>query len=251
MLGNFFKNYGKVKAEQVGDSLVNLAATLDAEGVSEAAVKQKQEEHDEYVRQLVDAQRDFSREKKEFDDIEALYNKKLAAAERAQADLTTNPANSDAATALEELLNSVEKMAPRLDKERREYEDAEHLMIELQQASNEIATELKGLRETINSTNAAIKEAELDAERARKEREKAEKIAGLRKASGKFDVAMSALQKKAEEKQKEADVHRIAAEQLRKPIENVSSAASKYLNESDPETTETLQERLARLKAKA
>ena len=251
-LANFFKNYGKAKSEAFGEGLVNLAASLDANGVSEAAIKQKQDEHNETVRQLVEAQVSFKKEKREFDEIEALFNKKVAAAERAEADLATNPDNTEAAAALAELLDSVEKIAPKLEKEKTEYQSAERWMTELQQASDEIAKELLGLREQINDVKQQIKEADQAAQNAKNEKAKAEKLAGLRNASNKFDVAMSALQKQATAKENSAAADRIAAEQLRKPVETISSAASKYMDEVTPTfSAETLQEKLARLKAAA
>lgn len=251
-LGNFFKNYSKAKGEQLGEGMVNLAASLDASGVSEAAIKQKQDEHNELVKQLVVAQTDFKREKKEFDDIFELYNKKLAAAERAEADLGINPDNKEAATALAELLESVEKIAPKLAKEKAEFESAQRWMTELQQASNDIAKELLGLREQINEVKQQSKEADLEIERTRKAKQQAEKLAGLRNATNKFDVAMTALQKQADAKKQEAEENRIAAEQLRQPVVTESSAATKYMDEVTPAfAAETMQEKLARLKANA
>ena len=69
-IGNFLKNYGKAKTEQVSEGIVNLAAALDAAGVSEAAIKQKQDEHNESVKLLVEAQTSFKKEKKEFDELD-------------------------------------------------------------------------------------------------------------------------------------------------------------------------------------
>lgn len=249
---NFIKNYGLVKGDQASEGLVNLAAALDAEGVSEAAIAQKQDEHAALVQKLVEAQFDFKKEKADFDRVSEEYNKKIAAAERAQADLTANPANADAATAVAELVAAIEKVAPRLDKEKAEYEQAERWMKELQEASDEVATELLGLRQQINETKAAIKEAELDADKALKNKQKAEQLAGLRKSGNKFDVALNALKAQAQAKQSEADANRIMAEQLRVPVTQVSSAASKYLEDTKVEvSTESLQDKLARLKAKA
>lgn len=251
-IGNFLKNFGIVKAEQACEGTVNVLAWLDAEGVSEAAVKQKQDEHSELVKQLVDAQADFKREKREFDDILSVYNKKLAAAERAQADLEKDPTNTEAATALSELLESVEKIAPKLDKEKREFEAAEKWLTELQKAANDVAQELLGLREQLNETKNAIKQADIQLEQAQKQQKRAETIAGLRTNSNKFDVALNALQKQADSKQKEIEAARITTEQLTRPVETTSSAASKYLDETaEAPVTESLQDRLARLKAKA
>lgn len=248
-LTNFFKNYSKAKTEQLGEGLVNFAAAIDANGVSEAAVKQKQDEHNSLVAALVESQRDFKREKAEFDDIFSLYNKKVAAAERAQADLDTNPNNSEAAAALSELLDGIEKIAPRLEKERTDFIRAEQYMKEMQEAANSVAQELLGLRDQINDAKQASKEADLDLARALKQKSQAERLAGLRTASNKFDVALNALQKQASVKQDEAEAARIAAEQLRKPTETTSSAAAAYLNAvSEPVVTESLQDKLARLK---
>ena len=247
-IANFLKNYGKTKAEDLSEGIVTLAATIDASGVSEAAIKQKQDEHNELVRQLVDAKADFEREKKEYDAEQAVYNKKMAAAERAQADLEADPNNADAAAALTELLDSIEKHAPKLDKEKREYDQASAWLADIQAAADEVAKELLGLREQIDNAKLATKQAELDLAQATKQKQQAETLAGLRRSSNKFDVAMNALQKQATEKQKEADAARIAAEQLRKPVETVSTAASKYLEGASEVSTETLQERLARLK---
>lgn len=241
-LTNFFKNYSLAKSEQFGEGLVNLAASMDAAGVSEAAVKQKQEEHAETVKQLVEAQSSFKKEKKEFDDLNELYIKKMAAATRA-ADA------NDEKVALE-LLESVEKLAPKLAKEKADYESAERWLTEVQQASDDIAKELLSLREQINEVNQMTKEAQLDAARAKKAQAQAEKLAGLRKASNKFDVAMAALKNQAEKADAEAQQAKIIAEQLRKPAETVSTEAAKYF-EVEPTTTETLAEKMARLKAVA
>ncbi|MGZ8924479.1 MAG: hypothetical protein ACXW2E_01215 [Nitrososphaeraceae archaeon] len=248
---NFFKNFAKVKKDQIGSGLVELAANLDPNAVSEAAIKQKMDEHNEYVRQLVDAKQEFAREKREFDEIQLLYNKKLAAAERAQLALDKNPADTEAAQALNELVEGIEKMLVQLEKEKREFENAEKFLVEMQSAADGVAKELLNLREQVTATKQSIKQAEIDSEQARKERERAETIAGLRSNVNKYDTALSALQKQADAKSKEAEVHRIAAEQLRKPVTPVSTAAARFMDEVDnqPSSTETLQERLNRLKA--
>jgi chromosome segregation ATPase len=247
---NFLKNFSLVQGEKAGEGLVNLATFIDANGVSETAIKQKQDEHSEMVKQLVGAQADFKREKAEFDAVNLEYNKKMAGAERAQAALEANPDDNEAAEALNELLNAVEKLAPKLDKEKAEYEAAQHWMNELQQASDEVAKELLGLREQINEVKTANKQAELDLDRAKKQQAQAEQLAGLRKSSNKFGTAMTALQNQATAKQAEAAAARITAQQLTvKPV-TVSSAASKYLDDAPVVSTESLQDRLARLKTK-
>jgi DNA repair exonuclease SbcCD ATPase subunit len=247
---NFFKHFVGVKAGQADEALVNFAANIDPEAVSEVAVKQMEEKHAEYVKQLAAAQTDFKREKQDYLDIKVVYDKKMNGAERAQADLDKDPNNTEAAAALSELLDSIEKMMPKLEKEEREYKDAERLMHELDTASNEVAQELLQLREILNQSKADLKTAQVDAERQKQNLEKAKVLAGLKTSGDKFDAAKNALQKRVEQTQQAANESRIAAEQLRKPVVTVSAAASKYLDDAPAASTETLQERMARLKAK-
>ena len=248
MSANFFRHLLGVKAEQADEALVNFAADIDPEAVSEVAVRQMEQRHAEYVKQLAAAQVDFAREKREFEEVKAVYDKKMNGAERAQADLALDPTNTEAAAALDELLDSVEKMTPKLEKEEREYKEAERLMTELSVASNEVAQELLQLRELLNQTKADLKSAQLDAERQKNNLEKARVLAGLKKSGDKFDAAKNALQKRVAQTQQEANESRIAAEQLRTPVATVSAAASKYLDDAPVATTETPQQRLARLR---
>ena len=248
---NFLKHLVGVKAGQADEALVNFAVNIDPEAVSEVAVKQMEEKHAEYVKQLAASQVDYKREKQEYLDIKAVYDKKMNGAERAQADLDKDPTNTEASAALTELLDSIEKMMPKLEKEEREYKEAEHLMNELNTASNEVAQELLQLRELLNQTKADLKSAQIDAERQKNNLDKAKVLAGLKTSGDKFDAAKNALQKRVERTQQEANESRIAAEQLRTPVVTVSAAANKYLNDDAPASTETLQERMARLKAKA
>ena len=245
---NFLKNYGKVQAEAASEGIVNFAATIDADGVSEAAIKQKQDEHNEIVKQLVDAQSDFKVEEAEYQAELNLYNKRMAAAEKAQADLDQDPTNTSAATALSELLDALEKQTPKLEKEKREADQAREYWNQLNEASNEIAEELKQLRSLVTEQKQAIKEAELQSERNRKQLERAEVLAGLRKSGNKFDVAMTALKNQAETKQKEAERLRIKTEQLTVKPDTQSSDVDKYMNDNTSIPVETLQDRLARLK---
>ena len=248
MSANFFRHFLGVKAEQADEALVNFTADIDPEAVSEVAVRQMEQRHAEYVKQLAAAQVDFTREKREYDDVKVVYDKKMNGAERAQADLVLDPTNTEASAALAELLDSVEKTLPKLEKEEREYKEAEKLMTELGVASNEVAQELLQLRALLNQTKADLKSAQLDAERQKNNLEKAKVLAGLKKSGDKFDAAKNALQKRVEKTQQEANESRIAAEQLRTPVVTVSAAASKYLDDAPVTSTETLQQRLARLK---
>lgn len=245
---NFLKNYAKTSAQRASDASVSLLAVIDPEGLTETAIKQSQDEHAEAVKQLTVAQADFKREKQEFEEVQKLFNQKLAGAERAQVALTLDPTNTVASDAVIELLADVEKLAPKLEKERADYERAERFVVELQQYSNEIAGKLIQLRDQLNEVNAQAAEAALDLARNEKRKKQAETLAGLRTSSNKFDVALGALKKQADEKQAEAATAATIADQLTIPVKTISSAAASFLEDDTSAVTESVTDRLARLK---
>jgi DNA repair exonuclease SbcCD ATPase subunit len=247
---NFLKNFGKVKAEQAEDSLINLAVSLDRDGVAEAAIKQKQDEHEQRIIMLQEANSSYLKEQKEYEQELDLYTRYMNQAEHIQTLLEDPTAtNKDELTSdLTKLLDAIEKRAPILEKEKTEAEEAKQWMLEMQEAADEISKELLSLRETVTQAKADIQRAEVDKERQRKKAEQAEIIAGLRKSGNKFDTAINALKNKAEAEKKEAEVFKLKTESLKKPVtEDVSSILNKY-DIPKSTSTESLTDRLARLK---
>jgi chromosome segregation ATPase len=249
---NFFKNYGKVSAERAEDGFINLAVTLDRDGVAETAIKQKQDEHEERIRILAEAKTSFKKEQGEYDAELAIYERFMNEAEsiskllEAPGDRNVDELNKD----LTYILDKIEQHAPKLAKEKQEAEEAKVWLNEVQVAVDEISQELLKLRETVTQAKQNITKAEIDAERAAKKAKQAEIIAGLSKSGNKFDVAINALNNQAAKINQEAEVSRLKAESLTRPkVDDGSSILGKYTQEKTA-PTETLQERLARLKGK-
>jgi hypothetical protein len=250
MITNFLKNLGLVKARDFGDSVVNLAASIDPDAVSETAILQKQDEQTALAEALADARSDLARELREFNEVEDTYKKRISAAELAKADLDKDPTNEAAKKGLESLLTDIEKIMPRLLKERSEYEQAVNLVGEYEQALSEVSAELVSLRSTINELKAAGKEADLEMQRAEKREKKAKELAGLRTKANKFDIARSALQKNVEEKQKQAAVSNTIAQQLTTHnIPALPADATAYLERvQSSSSTLTLEERFNKVR---
>ncbi len=249
-LFNFFKHYSAAKAESMEESAINLAAELDKDGVAQAAIRQKMEQHEQQVALVAEARKEFEKEKKEWLDEQARHEQLMGAAERAQAALTENPNDKEAEQALAELLDAIEQHLPTLNREKQESDDAEgHLKI-MEEAMQEMATELKDLHRTVEDAKRELKAAEVEEERSRKQRERAEVAAKLKKSGNKFDTALNALKNAAEQKRVEADKNRMIADNLAVKKPETSSAASRFMNEasSGAKSSETLQERLAGLK---
>jgi len=270
---NFFKHFLIVKSESIESSLIDLAATVDKEGVAETAIRQKISEHNERIKMYNDAVRDYEKEQAEADAEQETYNRFMTEAEtiqqllenleKAKADISTDPNNQAAAAIiasvneseltvdLGKLLDAVEKRAPILEKEQEEAKEAKAWMDELKIAVDEISADLMNLRKTVDDAKRDIEKAELETERNRKRAEQAEIVAGLRKNGNKFDVAINALKNKAEEQCIEAANYKVKAESLKKPVDATDTIIGKYTSSNtSPASTESLSERMARLKNK-
>src|SRR5574343_131160 len=137
MLGNFLKNFGKVKANDLGNSIVELAANVDADAVAQTALLQKLEQHEQIIKQLVEVRKEFEKEKQEYLDIQAVYNKTYNAAMKEQTALESNPDDKEAEQALNELLTRLEELQPKVDKEKLEADESEAYLKEVEYARSE------------------------------------------------------------------------------------------------------------------
>jgi hypothetical protein len=247
---NFFKNFAKVKGEQLEEGMVNLAVALDKEGAAEAAIKQKQDEHSKRIEMLQEANASYRKEHDEYIAEKNFYDRLMNEAEAVQTLITEGQGDQAQLNAdLEKLVAKIEQRAPILEKEKQEAEEAEQWMKEMQEAVEEISKELVNLRDVVNQAKQDIQRAELDKERQRKKAEQAEVLVGLRKAGNKYDVALNALQNKAKQEQAEAEKFKIKADSLKKEkSEDVSEILGKYSNASVSTSTESLSDRLAKLK---
>lgn len=247
---NFFKNVLKVQGEKVEEGMINLAVALDRDGAGEAAIKQKQDEHAQRITMLQEANASYRKEKEEADREQGLYDRYMNEAE-AISKLLENPGDRDVNVLnadLAKILDKVEQRAPILAKEIQEATEAEVWMKEMQSAVDEISAELLGLRESIDKSKATLQQAELAADRERKKAEQAEVLAGLRKSGNKFDTALNAINNAAQKKQAEVEELKLKTQSLsKKPTDDVADILGKYSNVA-PTSTESLTERLARLK---
>jgi chromosome segregation ATPase len=253
---NFFKNFAKVKADQVEEGLVNLAVALDSDAACETAIRQKMDEHDQRIVMLQEANSEYLREQREYEREVELYNRYINEAESIQ-QLLTAPVlderynREELERDLNEILNQIEKRVPIMEKEKREADQAKEWMAELQQAVDEIGKELTNLRETVNQAKRDIQQAEVEKERNRKKAEQVEILAGLKKSGNKFDTAINALKSQAEKEKAEAEKYQIKADSLKVAKgDKTSDIIGKYSTTTPPVANENMADRLARLRTK-
>ena len=143
-------------------------------------------------------------------------------------------------------------MKPDVDREAQEAEEAKQMMNELTVFVEESAATLKDARARLDHAKSEMRRAELDKERAEKHARTAEVLAGIKQGSGTFNIALDAMQKKADQSRIKADAANTRSSLLTptKPEQddaNIAAALAKASGKTAPEST-SISERLAALK---
>ncbi len=250
-IGNLFKKH----AENAVTSVQQFLVTLDPETATEAQIAEFSDQLTKASEELARARAEYKKEQRESDEIQALYNKRLEAAAilEQQVAATEDPGQKGSLSAsLEKIISMLEQMKPDVDREKAEADDAKAMMDELTKFVEESAAALRDARSKLERAKADMRRAELEKERAQKRAQTAEVLAGIKKGSGTFNVALDAMQKKADESRVKADAANtrsglLTPTNVEKDDKNIAAALAQASGKPDPATT-SLSDRLAALK---
>jgi len=250
-IGNLFKKH----AENAVASVQQFLVTLDPETATEAQIAEFSDQLRKASEELASARAEYQREQKEADEIAALYNKRLQAAtiiEHQIADAGDPAQQQSLSASLEKLVAMLEQMKPDVDREQQEAEDAKQMMTELTSFVEESAATLKDARVRLDHAQSEMRRAELEKERAEKRARTAEVLAGIKQGSGTFNVALDAMQKKAEQSKIKADAANTRSSLLtptkpEKDDANIAAALAEASGKPDTKNA-SISERLAALK---
>ncbi|MCE5333596.1 MAG: hypothetical protein LLG06_03305 [Desulfobacteraceae bacterium] len=231
--------------------------TLDPETATEAQIAEFSDQLRKASEELARARAGYQKEQKEANEIQMLYNKRLQAATilEAQAAEAADPGQKASIQAsLEKMINMLESMAPDVEREKRDAEDAKQLMDELTGFVEESARALKEARSRLDHAKSEMRRAELEQQRAEKRAKTAEVLAGIKKSGGTFNVALDAMQKKADESRVKADAATTRSSLLtptnvEQDDTHIAAALAKASGQPEP-GTQSISERLAALKKK-
>lgn len=250
-LGNLFKKH----AENAVTSVQQFLVTLDPETATEAQIAEFSDQLKKASEELANARAEYQKDEKAAEEIEALYQKRLQAASILEQQVAgaSDPAQKDSLSAsLEKLVTMLEQMKPDVEHERQDADDAKQMMDELSVFVEESAGALKEARSRLDHAKSEMKRAEIEQERAEKRAKTSEVLAGIKKGSGTFNVALDAMQKKAEESRIKADAAMTRSRLLtptntEKDDANIAAALAKASGETVPAGA-TVSDRLAALK---
>ncbi len=252
MLG-FLKQYLVKKTDDVQSGFIRLIVEFDPESASEAEIGELDEILTKLTSQMVSAKAAWDKEQQEAVAIKNAYSLRVGAAERLQAQMDAAPAEQKAQieASLGKLVAELEKMVPEVEREEAEAKEAKEYYDELNTAVKTASERLKTARSRLTEAKRRMDMAKVRVERAAEQEERAKSLAGIRQQADKIGTAFDAMSSKAEELERQAQVHQEKAKLLTPQKSEEDPLIAQALKEAAGAAPEqSLSDRLAALKNK-
>lgn len=245
-MGYFF-DVGKKLFHDVRNGMKEVVAQWDPEFATEVEIEQMEKEFDKINAEVTRAKGEMEREVTEYRDKRYYYDKILASAKLLQDQGNTAKAMIQ--------MDKAEAMVPELEKEKTEADEATEYYTSLQKELSEFAKKIAVSKQTIEAKRRQAEMAKLKARNEDRKAENAKVLAGLKERTS----GMSTLVQIYDKQREEAEQH---ADSAKRKAEIFTSVAPKTHEEEDPEiaaamaaaekkpsaSTESIEERMARLK---
>ena len=197
---SFIRNLIGVKTDQAVQGAVEALVRWDPQAATEAELRTMEQHLDELGRQVAEARQAFERERREAEAITRLSEQRMAAAEQLQQQMQaeTDPARKgELERSLGTLVGMLEQMAPDLDREKQDAEDAGSFLQMLEDTYAQAGQKLKSARDALNRAQRDMGRAAQQREVAERRAEAARQAAGLSGATSGLSVALKAMQDNA------------------------------------------------------
>lgn len=197
---SFFRNLVGVKTDQAVNSAIQSIVAFDPKSATEAELRTMEQNLDQIGRQVAEARQTFDKEKREADAIQTLSQQRMAAAEQLQDRMSseTDPARkSELERSLATLVGMLEQMAPDVDREKQDADDARNFLDSLQDTYSQAGQKLKSARDELSRAERDMGRAAQQRDMAERRAEGARQAAGLSKATSGLSIALKAMQDNA------------------------------------------------------
>ncbi len=251
----FVKNMFGVKMDQAVEAGIEALVRWDPKSASEAELRTMEQHLDELGREVALARQSFDREQKEADAIQTLSDQRMAAAEQLHRQIAAeaDPARKGSLEqSLSTLVTMLEQMAPEIQREKQDADDAKEFLDMLQSTYAEAGGKLKSARSELERAQRDMGRAAQQREQAERQSEAARRAAGLASTTSGLTVALKAMQDSAAKDLASADAAMSKAKLLRptKPEQDDPNiAAAMAAAAGKPAAPQNLDDRLAALRA--
>ncbi|CAK0760802.1 PspA/IM30 family protein [uncultured Gammaproteobacteria bacterium] len=214
---SFLKSFVGVKGEQLGRDIVSAIVEMDPESATQAQLDQMEKDLDAAGLVIQKIRTDYEREVREADAANKRYAQMMSAAELLQAKLE-NPAVADKAgveASMGKLIEQLERFKPEMEQENQDVVEVKALLDDAQDAYRAKAEALAQAKQKLDRAKHDMHRATMEKDRAEEKARRAAEVAGLRSGGGnKLNVAVEAMQRKADEARAQAGAAKLKATTL-------------------------------------
>ncbi|WP_374449633.1 hypothetical protein [Stella sp.] len=252
----FIRNLLGVKADQAVQAGVEALVRWDPKAATEAELRTMEGHLDQLGLEVAKARQAYDREKREAVAIQDLSRQRMAAAEllEKQAAAETDPARkAQLEKSLGTLVAMLEEMAPEVEREGRDADDAQSFLETLERSYADAGAKLKQARGELERAQRDMSRAEQQRAAAERQAEAARRAAGLASATSGLSVALKAMKDSAERDLASAEAANAKSRLLQpttpeKEDGNIAAALAQAQGKATP--AQSLTERLAALRAR-
>lgn len=196
----FLRNLAGVKTDQAAQNALEALVRWDPQAATEAELRTMEQHLDDLGLQVAQARAAYDRERREAEAIQQLSRQRMAAAEQLERQLASE-ADPGRKVGLEKslatLVGMLEQMAPEVDRERQDAEDAQQFLEMLEQTYAEAGQKLRAARSELERARRDMGRAAQQREMAQRRAEAARQAAGLSRSTSGLSVALKAMQESA------------------------------------------------------
>lgn len=193
----FIRNLVGIKTDEAMRDAVETLVRWDPKSATEAELLTMEQHLDRLGRQVAEARAQFDRETREAEAVRKLSAQRMAAAERLQGELAAeaDPAKKAGLDkSLETLVGLLEQMAPEVEREAKDADDARDFLAMLEKAYADAGAKLKEAKSRLDRAQRDMSRAGQQREMAERQAEAARQTAGLAGATSSLDTALKAMQ---------------------------------------------------------
>jgi hypothetical protein len=197
MISSFFRNLIGVKTDRAVQNALEALVRWDPQSATEAELRTMEQHLDQLGMQVAQARAAAAREQKEADAIVQLSQQRMAAAEQLQGRLEAESDPSRKAAlekSLATLVGMLEQMAPDIDRERQDADDAHEFLQSLEETYAQAGAKLKTAKSELDRAQRDMTRAGQQRQMADQRAEAARQAAGLTTVTSGLNVALKAMQ---------------------------------------------------------
>ena len=197
---SFIRHLAGVKTDQAAQGALEALVRWDPQAATEAELRAMEQHLDELGLQVAQARAAYERERREAEAVQQLSRQRMAAAEQLERQLAgeTDPGRKGALErSLATLVDMLEQMAPEVERERQDAEDAREFLETLERTYAEAGQKLRAARGELERARRDMGRAGQQREVAQRRAEAARQASGLTRSTSGLSVALKAMQESA------------------------------------------------------